>query len=73
MDKIKKKIKHLAASNSMEVDSSEATAGEIDTLINDCKFNMKLQMANSAWKQVKKLEQILFLFLFFSLQQTHLV
>lgn len=56
MDKIKKKIKHFAASDSMEVDGSEDTAGEIDRLINDCKFNMKLQMANSAWKQVKKLE-----------------
>lgn len=40
----------------MEVDSSEDAAGEIDKLINDCKFTMKLQMANSAWKQVKQLE-----------------
>lgn len=56
LDKIKKKMTHLPASDSMEVDSSEDTAGEIDTLINDCKFKMKLRMANSAWKQVKKPE-----------------
>lgn len=57
-------MNHFSASGSMEVDSPEDTAGEIDTLINDCKFNMKLQMANSAWKQVKKLHQILFFFFF---------
>lgn len=39
----------------MKVDSSENTVTEIDRLINNCKFNMKLQMADSAWKQVKKL------------------
>lgn len=65
MDKIRKKIGDLATGDGMEVDSSEDPAGEMTTLINDCKFSMKLQMANSAWKQVKKLHKILYRFFFF--------
>lgn len=63
MDKIKKIIKPHTSSDGMEVDSSEGTTVGIDSLINDCKFNMKLQMADSAWKQVKELD-CRFLFLF---------
>lgn len=38
--------------NSMEVDASEDPAGAVRALVNDCKFTMNLEMANSAWKQV---------------------
>lgn len=63
MDKIRVKLRGHAPSDSMEVDGSEDPAGDIDTLVNDCKFNMKLQMADSAWKQVKKqLWKLLFFF-----------
>ncbi|KAJ4925203.1 hypothetical protein JOQ06_017938 [Pogonophryne albipinna] len=48
LDKIREKLRVHAPSDSMEVDDSE---GDIDTLVNECKFNMKLQMAESAWKQ----------------------
>ncbi|XP_029313652.1 DNA-dependent protein kinase catalytic subunit [Cottoperca gobio] len=51
LDKIREKLRGHAPSDSMEVDGSEDPAGDIDTLVNDCKFNMKLQMANSARKQ----------------------
>ncbi|XP_037613149.1 DNA-dependent protein kinase catalytic subunit isoform X1 [Sebastes umbrosus] len=51
LDKIRVKLRGHAPSDSMEVDGSEDPAGDIDTLVNDCKFNMKLQMADSAWKQ----------------------
>ncbi|XP_075945492.1 DNA-dependent protein kinase catalytic subunit-like isoform X1 [Anarhichas minor] len=51
LDKIRVKLRGHAPSDSMEVDNSEDPAGDIDTLVNDCKFNMKLQMADSAWKQ----------------------
>ncbi|XP_070783882.1 DNA-dependent protein kinase catalytic subunit [Enoplosus armatus] len=51
LDKIRGKLEGHAPSDSMEVDGSEDPAGDIDTLVNDCKFNMKLQMADSAWKQ----------------------
>lgn len=36
----------------MEVDRSGGAGAEMDALISDCKFSMKLQMADSAWKQV---------------------
>lgn len=55
MDKIREKLGGHTPSDSMEVDGSEDPAGDIDMLVNNCKFNMKLQMADSAWKQVKKL------------------
>ncbi|KAL1271164.1 hypothetical protein QQF64_030180, partial [Cirrhinus molitorella] len=38
--------------NSMEVDGAEQASGEeLRVLVKNCKFNMKLQMADSAWKQ----------------------
>uniref|UniRef100_A0A8C1YUK1 DNA-dependent protein kinase catalytic subunit n=1 Tax=Cyprinus carpio TaxID=7962 RepID=A0A8C1YUK1_CYPCA len=38
--------------NSMEVDGAEQASGEeLGALVKNCKFNMKLQMADSAWKQ----------------------
>ncbi|KAM9337515.1 DNA-dependent protein kinase catalytic subunit [Symphorus nematophorus] len=51
LDKIREKLRGHAPSDSMEVDGSEDPAGEIDRLVNDCKFNMKLRMADSSWKQ----------------------
>ncbi|XP_062235399.1 DNA-dependent protein kinase catalytic subunit [Platichthys flesus] len=51
LDKIREKLRGNAPSDSMEVDGSEDPSGDIDTLVNDCKFNMKLHMANSARKQ----------------------
>ncbi|XP_068566169.1 DNA-dependent protein kinase catalytic subunit [Cebidichthys violaceus] len=51
LDKIRVKLRGHAPTDSMEVDNSEEPAGDIDSLVNDCKFNMKLQMADSAWKQ----------------------
>ncbi|XP_068437827.1 DNA-dependent protein kinase catalytic subunit [Clinocottus analis] len=51
LDKIRVKLGGHAPSDRMEVDGSEDPAGDIDALVNDCKFNMKLQMADSAWKQ----------------------
>uniref|UniRef100_UPI0037E8F3E7 DNA-dependent protein kinase catalytic subunit n=1 Tax=Semicossyphus pulcher TaxID=241346 RepID=UPI0037E8F3E7 len=51
LDKIREKLRGHAPSDSMEVDGLEDAAGDIDTLVNDCKFNMKLRMADSAWKQ----------------------
>uniref|UniRef100_A0A8C9Y6X9 DNA-dependent protein kinase catalytic subunit n=1 Tax=Sander lucioperca TaxID=283035 RepID=A0A8C9Y6X9_SANLU len=51
LDKIKEKLRGHAPSDSMEVDGSEDPAGDVDALVNDCKFNMKLHMADSAWKQ----------------------
>lgn len=55
MDKIREKLRgHAPLPDSMEVDSGEDPASGVETLINDCKFNMKLQMANSAQKQVRE-------------------
>ncbi|KAM6971354.1 DNA-dependent protein kinase catalytic subunit isoform 1-T1 [Tautogolabrus adspersus] len=51
LDKIREKLRGHAPSDSMEVDGSDNAAGDIDTLVNDCKFSMKLRMADSAWKQ----------------------
>lgn len=52
LDKILEKLSS-SPENSMEVDSAEQAVGEEPgTLVKNCKFNMKLQMANSAWKQV---------------------
>lgn len=53
LDKIREKLRGHSPSDSMEVDGSDP-AGEIDTLVNDCKFKMKLHMADSAFKQVRK-------------------
>ncbi|XP_044195297.1 DNA-dependent protein kinase catalytic subunit [Thunnus albacares] len=51
LDKIREKLRSQAPSDSMEVDGAEDPAGDIDTLVNNCKFNMKLHMADSARKQ----------------------
>ncbi|CAK6951979.1 LOW QUALITY PROTEIN: DNA-dependent protein kinase catalytic subunit [Scomber scombrus] len=51
LDKIREKLRGNAPSDSMEVDGAEDPAGDIDALVNDCKFNMKLHMADSARKQ----------------------
>ncbi|XP_056629192.1 DNA-dependent protein kinase catalytic subunit isoform X2 [Triplophysa dalaica] len=51
LDKILEKL-GSSPENSMEVDGEEQVGGEEPgTLVKNCKFNMKLQMANSAWKQ----------------------
>lgn len=53
LDKIWEKLCSSPA-NSMEVDGAEedSTAEELGALVKECKFNMKLNMADSAWKQV---------------------
>ncbi|XP_040921929.1 DNA-dependent protein kinase catalytic subunit [Toxotes jaculatrix] len=51
LDKIREKLSGHAPGDSMEVDGSEDSAGEIDALVKDCKFNMKLHMADSTRKQ----------------------
>ncbi|XP_049420989.1 DNA-dependent protein kinase catalytic subunit isoform X2 [Epinephelus fuscoguttatus] len=51
LDKIREKLRGHAPSDAMEVEDSEDAAGDVDTIVNNCKFSMKLQMANSAWKQ----------------------
>nr|XP_004569583.2 DNA-dependent protein kinase catalytic subunit [Maylandia zebra] len=51
LDKIREKLRGHAPSDSMEVDGSGDPAGDIETLVNDCKFNMKLRMADGAQKQ----------------------
>ncbi|XP_075994169.1 DNA-dependent protein kinase catalytic subunit isoform X2 [Genypterus blacodes] len=51
LDKIRDKLRSHASSDGMEVDGSDDPMKEVDTLVNECKFNMKLQMADSAWKQ----------------------
>ncbi|KAI5104092.1 DNA-dependent protein kinase catalytic subunit [Silurus meridionalis] len=52
LDKIYEKLCSSPA-HSMEVDGAEqeSTAEELGALVNECKFNMKLSMADSAWKQ----------------------
>ncbi|XP_022045230.2 DNA-dependent protein kinase catalytic subunit [Acanthochromis polyacanthus] len=51
LDKIREKLRVNAPSDSMEVEGSEGPAGDIETLVNECKFSMKVHMADSAWKQ----------------------
>ncbi|XP_061821672.2 DNA-dependent protein kinase catalytic subunit isoform X1 [Nerophis lumbriciformis] len=48
LDKIREKLQSQGDADSMEVDGA---AMDVDTLVNDCKFSMKLQMADSARKQ----------------------
>lgn len=55
LDKIVEKLAGHAPADSMEVDGSEDPAVDVRALVNDCKFTMNLEMANSAWKQVKKM------------------
>uniref|UniRef100_W5KIE9 DNA-dependent protein kinase catalytic subunit n=1 Tax=Astyanax mexicanus TaxID=7994 RepID=W5KIE9_ASTMX len=51
LDKILEKLNSSPA-NSMEVDGAEQDSTEaIGSLVKQCKFNMKLRMADSAWKQ----------------------
>ncbi|KAL6490371.1 hypothetical protein MHYP_G00007160 [Metynnis hypsauchen] len=51
LDKIWEKLKSSPA-NSMEVDGAEQESTEdLEALVKQCKFNMKLTMADSAWKQ----------------------
>lgn len=46
------KLAGHATADSMEVDAPEDPAGGVRAIVNDCKFTMNLEMANSAWKQV---------------------
>ncbi|XP_051572291.1 DNA-dependent protein kinase catalytic subunit-like isoform X3 [Myxocyprinus asiaticus] len=51
LDKILEKLSSTPE-NSMEVDGAEQRREEeLRALVKNCKFNMKLQMADSAWKQ----------------------
>lgn len=52
MDRIVEKLAGHTPADSMEVDAPEDTAGGVRALVNDCKFTMNLEMANSSWKQV---------------------
>uniref|UniRef100_A0A673C7H7 DNA-dependent protein kinase catalytic subunit n=1 Tax=Sphaeramia orbicularis TaxID=375764 RepID=A0A673C7H7_9TELE len=51
LDKIREKLGSHASSDSMEVDGSDDTAADINTVVSNCKFRMKLHMADSAWNQ----------------------
>lgn len=53
LDKIWEKLCSSPA-NSMEVDGAQqdSTAEDLEALVKDCKFHMKLTMADTAWKQV---------------------
>ncbi|XP_056155309.1 DNA-dependent protein kinase catalytic subunit [Lampris incognitus] len=51
LDKIREMLSSSASNDSMEVDGSEDQGSDVDTVISNCKFNMKLTMADSAWKQ----------------------
>ncbi|KAK2858626.1 hypothetical protein Q5P01_003246 [Channa striata] len=51
LDKVREQLRSHVHSDSMEVDGSEDPPNDIDTLINECKFSMKLRMADSALKQ----------------------
>ncbi|XP_041824461.1 DNA-dependent protein kinase catalytic subunit [Melanotaenia boesemani] len=50
LDKIREKLRGPVLSDSMEVEDSDPAA-DVEAIVNDCKFNMKLHMANSALKQ----------------------
>ncbi|MEQ2271556.1 hypothetical protein XENORESO_006021, partial [Xenotaenia resolanae] len=51
LDKIREKLRGPAPSDSIEVDGGQDPAGDIETIVNDCKFSMKLHMADSACQQ----------------------
>lgn len=51
LDKIREKLKGHPPRDLMEADGSEDPACDVDALINDCRFSMKLHMADSALKQ----------------------
>nr|XP_061809878.1 DNA-dependent protein kinase catalytic subunit-like [Nerophis lumbriciformis] len=50
LDKIRQKLQSHPDTNSMDLDDEDA-AEDVNTLVNNCKFNMKLHMADSARKQ----------------------
>lgn len=47
LDKIAEKLKSQGPTDDMEVDGE----GDVDSMVNNCKFRMKLHMADSAWSQ----------------------
>ncbi|XP_029002542.1 DNA-dependent protein kinase catalytic subunit isoform X2 [Betta splendens] len=51
LDKIREQLQGHTPGDAMEVDVLDNPVVCIDTLVNDCKFSMKLHMADSAWKQ----------------------
>uniref|UniRef100_A0A3P9NWB4 DNA-dependent protein kinase catalytic subunit n=1 Tax=Poecilia reticulata TaxID=8081 RepID=A0A3P9NWB4_POERE len=51
LDKIREKLRGPAPSDSMEVDEAQDAARNVETIVNDCKFTMKLHMADSACQQ----------------------
>uniref|UniRef100_A0A3Q2PZS8 DNA-dependent protein kinase catalytic subunit n=1 Tax=Fundulus heteroclitus TaxID=8078 RepID=A0A3Q2PZS8_FUNHE len=51
LDQIREKLRGPAPSDTMEVDEAQDPAGDIETIVNDCKFTMKLHMADSACQQ----------------------
>ncbi|XP_014836896.1 PREDICTED: DNA-dependent protein kinase catalytic subunit [Poecilia mexicana] len=51
LDKIREKLKGAAPSDSMEVDEAQDAARNVEMIVNDCKFTMKLHMADSACQQ----------------------
>nr|XP_057916892.1 DNA-dependent protein kinase catalytic subunit isoform X2 [Doryrhamphus excisus] len=51
LDKIREKLQSHGDADSMDVDGSEDHTADLDTLVNNCKFSMKLHMADSARKQ----------------------
>ncbi|XP_031440254.1 DNA-dependent protein kinase catalytic subunit [Clupea harengus] len=54
LDKILEKLKVSAPDDSMEVDRDGMDVDQpedMEALVKNCKFNMKLRMADSAWKQ----------------------
>lgn len=52
LDKIMEKLRGHTSSDSMEVGDSQEPASDIEAVVSECKFSMKLHMADSAWKQV---------------------
>uniref|UniRef100_A0A3P9H2R7 DNA-dependent protein kinase catalytic subunit n=1 Tax=Oryzias latipes TaxID=8090 RepID=A0A3P9H2R7_ORYLA len=51
LDKIMEKLRGHTSSDSMEVGDSQEPASDIEAVVSECKFSMKLHMADSAWKQ----------------------
>ncbi|XP_015230469.1 PREDICTED: DNA-dependent protein kinase catalytic subunit [Cyprinodon variegatus] len=51
LDKIRERLRASAPDDTMEVDCAQDPADDIEAMVNDCKFTMKLQMADSACQQ----------------------
>uniref|UniRef100_A0A3Q2XVH6 DNA-dependent protein kinase catalytic subunit n=1 Tax=Hippocampus comes TaxID=109280 RepID=A0A3Q2XVH6_HIPCM len=51
LDKIREKLQSHTDADSMEVDGADGGPEDLNGLVNNCKFNMKLHMADSARKQ----------------------